>query len=199
MDFLNKIISIQRSFKENTLPLPEFFSNTTKKFLSEDEDENDLNVYLSSMISAIPEEELKSECIKSCKKAANDFYKDFYKEKLDKTIKFIEENNAHLEPNVRYEKYAELIRLMSFQDIEPEQNLNRMLAKKNLKIHSIRGTVPETFMYNDLLQLVQMYKIHYDLDEVANITANMKKKKRNERNRKKKEKKRVKKVKKALC
>ena len=153
MDFLQKITNIQKTFEENTLPLPEFFSNTTKKFLR---NENDLNVYLSnvylsSMISAIPEEEeeLKAECTKSCKKAAN----DFYKEKLDKSIKFIEENNAYLEPNVRHEKYVELIRLMSFQNIEPEQNLNRMLAKKNLKIHSIRGTVSGTFMYNDLLSI----------------------------------------------
>ena len=158
------------------------------KFMQEGEE--DINTYLGSILNIVPEDKQK-ECLESCQRAYSDYTKILKvkkKDELDDTIKYIELNNKHMTPDIRHNKYMDVIKLMNLLEMDTSKNLKRLLAQKNLKINSIRNkntNPPITFMFNELEYIVSKYKAFYDLDEAANI-----KKKRNEKNRKKKERKR---------
>ena len=113
---------------------------------------NNCNSCIGSIIASVSDPVIHKKCINAYKKQTAIFFRNQFAE----LVKFIDLNNSGLTPATRMKIFNKSIQLISELDIKSEKELRVMQSKINLKILKIRHNVSDSFMYNELSNIVKI-------------------------------------------
>jgi hypothetical protein len=147
---LKTLNSLDRQFISNTRPMPLFVAHMTENLIGK-HNRSDMDIYIGSIIASVSDPVIHKKCINAYKKQTAIFFRNQFAE----LVKFIDLNNSGLTPATRMKIFNKSIQLISELDIKSEKELTVMQSKINLKILKIRHNVSDSFMYNELSNIVK--------------------------------------------
>lgn len=149
--FVKTLNSLDRQFISNTRPMPLFVAHMTENLIGK-HNRSDMDIYIGSIIASVSDPVIHKKCINAYKKQTAIFFRNQFAE----LVKFIDLNNSGLTPSTRMKIFNKSIQLISELDIKSEKELKVMQSKINLKILKIRHNVSDSFMYNELSNIVKI-------------------------------------------